>query len=133
AVFERKGAFSDKEQQGRRVSNGDLATVLRIDSVKDTVTLAIDRQKKQLTLSLQDYNRYGSAIHLGYAATVYKSQGSSLSQVYVQAGADRELSYVATSRHKVRCQLYATEADMENCGEELVRTMGKSHQKNLFS
>ena len=116
----------------RKVSNGDLATVIRIDPVKDTITLAIDGQKKELTLSLASYKRYGSAIHLGYAATVYKSQGSSISHVYVQAGADRELSYVGASRHKVRCQLYATEADLQDEGEELIRTMRKSHQKNLF-
>ena len=131
-VFERKDTLLGKKCESRKLSNGDLATVLHIDQANATVTLAIDGQKRQLSLSLEDYNRYGSAIHLGFAATVYKSQGSSLSHVYVQAGADRELSYVAASRHKVHCQLYATEADMENCGEELVRTMSKSHQKDLF-
>jgi conjugative relaxase-like TrwC/TraI family protein len=131
-VFERKNSWFGTKSEGRKVSNGDLATVLRIDQVKDTVTLALDEQKKPLILSLKDYNRYGSAIHLGFSATVYKSQGSSIQHVYVQAGADRELSYVATSRHKVRCQLYATEADLEDDGAELIRTMSKSHQKDLF-
>lgn len=116
----------------RKVSNGDLATVLRIDLAKDAITLAVDGQEKPLTLSLKSYNRFGPAIHLGFAATVYKSQGSSLSHVYAQAGADRELSYVATSRHKVHCQLYATEADMDDGAEDLIRTMNKSHQKDLF-
>jgi conjugative relaxase-like TrwC/TraI family protein len=118
--------------EGRKVSNGDLATVLRIDPVKNTIDLAIDGQRKPITLSVKAYNRYGDAIHLGYASTVYKSQGSSLSSIYAEAGADRELSYVAASRHKVRCQLYASESDMGEDGEDLIRTMSRSHQKNLF-
>src|SRR5262249_27440787 len=108
------------------------ATVLRIDPVKNTIDLAIDGQRKPITLSVKAYNRYGGAIHLGYASTVYKSQGSSLSSIYAEAGADRELSYVAASRHKVRCQLYASESDMGEDGEDLIRTMSRSHQKNLF-
>jgi ATP-dependent exoDNAse (exonuclease V) alpha subunit len=128
----KKTLFGRPKFVERKVCNGDLGPLLRIDPLKDTITLAIDGQKKELTLSLASYNRYGSAIHLGYAATVYKSQGSSISNVYVQAGADRELSYVATSRHKVRCQLYCTEADMQEGGEDLIRTMSKSHQKDLF-
>jgi conjugative relaxase-like TrwC/TraI family protein len=131
-AFERRASLLGKKPEARKVSNGDLATVLRIDPVGDTITLALDGQKRPLTLSVEAYNRYGSAIHLGYAATVYKSQGSSLTHVYAQAGADREFSYVATSRHKVRCQLYATESDMEDGGEALARTMSKSHQKDLF-
>lgn len=118
--------------EGRKVSNGDLGTVLKIDPVKDTITVALDGQDRPLTLNLAAYNRYGSAIHLGFAATVYKSQGSSIEHVYSQAGADRELSYVAASRHKVRCLLYASEADLEDGTDDLVRVMSKSHQKDLF-
>lgn len=131
-AFERRRTLLGTKRESRKVSNGDLGTVLRIDHVKDTITIAIDGQKRAITLSLKAYNKYGSDIHLGYAATVYKSQGSSLSHVYAQAGADRELSYVATSRHKVHCQLYATKEDMKRGGEELIRTMSKSHQKDLF-
>lgn len=129
----RKGLFGSTTFEGRKVSNGDLATVLRIDHVRDTITLAGDEQRKPLSLSLKAYNRYGPAIHLGFAATVHKCQGSSIPHVYCQAGADRELSYVATSRHKLSCQLYCTRADLEDeGGQKLARTMSKSHPKDLF-
>jgi len=115
------------------VKNGQLGLVTRIDQVKDEISVLLDGQKKAVTLSLKHYNKYGDAISLGYASTVYKSQGSSLRHVRILGGnLDRELSYVGLSRHKVSCQLYVAEADYGEEGKELVRTMAKSNQKDLF-
>ena len=124
---------SDSNTALLRLEEGNKSFAALIDHVKDEISVLLDGQKKAVTLSLKHYNKYGDAISLGYASTVYKSQGSSLRHVRILGGnLDRELSYVGLSRHKVSCQLYVAEADYGEEGKELVRTMGKSNQKDLF-
>jgi ATP-dependent exoDNAse (exonuclease V) alpha subunit len=114
------------------VENGNLGTLARIDQSRGTVTIRLDDKPRPVTVSLERYNRHGAAIRLGYAATTHKAQGASVRYVYVLAGADRELTYVQTSRARDVTRLYTDEIEAGPELAALARTMSKSHQKDLF-
>jgi conjugative relaxase-like TrwC/TraI family protein len=116
------------------VRNGDLATLHRIDHIKNTIEVTLDRDpSKRIVIPLAQFQRYGPALELGYAGTVMKSQGASIPHVQAKVGAcDRELAYTAASRHVKSLHLYASTSDLGADGEELVRAMSRSHQKDLF-
>ncbi|WP_375695604.1 ATP-binding domain-containing protein, partial [Bartonella sp. AC66GZZY] len=67
---------------------------------------------KEVVFSNQTYQN----IDHGYAATVHKSQGVTVDNVFVLASSsmDQHLSYVAMSRHRHQSHLYVAEEDFKN-------------------
>ena len=90
------------------VKNGMLGTVTNISKDRITVLLddkTADDRPRSLTFSIQSYND----IDHGYATTIHKSQGATVERSFVLASRsmDRNLAYVAMTRHKDQAQLYA--------------------------
>src|SRR5262249_1207750 len=77
-IYENDRVILTRNSRFYGVQNGNLGTVTRIDADRGAVTVRLDDRPTPVTLSLEAYNRYGSAIRLGYAATTYKAQGASL-------------------------------------------------------
>ena len=99
-----------KNNKDLQVSNGDFATVTKID--KRNITAKLDNQKI-VTFNSDNYNNFAH----GYAATVHKTQGVTLDNtfVYVEGNFwDRFLTYVALSRHKHTTAIYASKEDYKN-------------------
>ncbi len=92
------------------VNNGRFAHVVVLDlnaagKVKNLVCELDGTQTRVLI----DPMLYGDFMH-GYAATVHKTQGMTVKHAFVYIWGkswDRHLTYVAISRHKASCQLYA--------------------------
>ena len=89
------------------VQNGSLGTVETIERKSRGIfafSVTLDEGKKVLFTT----DKYNSVDH-GYATTVHKSQGSSIDRTYVVAEKmmDKEMAYVALTRHKEECRVYA--------------------------
>ena len=90
------------------VKNGMLGTVTKRTSWQLSVELddASNQQKPRIvTFSIQDYND----IDHGYATTIHKSQGATVDKSFILASRsmDRNLTYVAMTRHKNQVRFYA--------------------------
>jgi Ti-type conjugative transfer relaxase TraA len=86
------------------ISNGDFAQVMAIN--KDKITVLVHRTGEKLKFSPELYKNFD----YGYAATVHKTQGATFNNVYVYADGkywNRNLTYVALTRHKNYVALYA--------------------------
>ncbi len=110
---------------GRGIKNGVLGTLLEVDSHRLRIRLDSGR-----TVEL-DPRAYDRLTH-GYAATVHKAQGATVDRAYVLAdrGFDRNLSYVALTRHRHQLALYV---DSESFGsaEHLRRSFAREPRKDL--
>lgn len=111
------------------VRNGELGTVLEVDSVRRAVTVELDGGRR-VWVGLREYDH----VQLGYCVTTAKAQGVTVETAQVLLGdsmQDRELSYVQLSRARLTTRLYT---DREQAGEELTllaRAMTKSRRKEL--
>ncbi|MQX62212.1 Ti-type conjugative transfer relaxase TraA, partial [Sinorhizobium meliloti] len=78
---------------------GDTLLSVRLDSGRDVV------------ISEDSYRN----VDHGYAATIHKSQGSTVDRTFVLATGmmDQHLTYVAMTRHRDRADLYAAKEDFE--------------------
>lgn len=92
------------------ISNGRFATIESIDFDKShkviSFTAKLDGSDKKLTINPIIYPHFT----YGYAATVHKTQGMTVDHSLVYAGGkgwNRHLTYVAFSRHRQSCHLYA--------------------------
>ncbi|MEM9764476.1 MAG: AAA family ATPase [Pseudomonadota bacterium] len=88
------------------VKNGMLGTVRAISPSK--VTVEIDGQGgRRVTFDPHVYRAFDH----GYAITIHKSQGATVSQAYVLASRsmDRHLAYVAMTRHRDGLRLFLSE------------------------
>lgn len=74
-----------------------------------------------MNFSTEKYN----AIDHGYATTVHKSQGATLDHTYVVAEKmmDKEAAYVALTRHREECKVYAS--------TELLHHVAQEHKEDL--
>ncbi|MDG4674737.1 Ti-type conjugative transfer relaxase TraA [Shinella sp. 838] len=92
------------------VKNGMLGTVVSTgDKRGDTLlTVRLDNGR-DVVLSEDSYRN----IDHGYAATIHKSQGSTVDRTFVLATGmmDQHLTYVAMTRHRDRADLYAARED----------------------
>ncbi|WP_416797671.1 Ti-type conjugative transfer relaxase TraA [Ciceribacter azotifigens] len=94
------------------VRNGMLGTVVSTgDNRRDPLlTVRLDNGH-DLVISEDSYRN----VDHGYAATIHKSQGSTVERTFVLATGmmDQHLTYVAMTRHRDRADLYAAKEDFE--------------------
>ncbi|MBS0546134.1 MAG: Ti-type conjugative transfer relaxase TraA [Proteobacteria bacterium] len=103
------------------VRNGQLGNVVRADH--GALTVKID-DGGMVQVSLGEY----PDVDHGYALTVHKTQGATLDRVYAleSAGMDRNLLYVAMSRHRQDCLLIADKASHKDV-DGLIRSLARRH------
>jgi hypothetical protein len=93
------------------VKNGTLGTVEKIEG--EQITVGVDGAAgSRVTFDLSDYQ----SITHGYAATVHKKQGATADEAFTLAtpGMDRNMAYVAMSRHRDRADLYHAREDFKD-------------------
>lgn len=90
-----------KNDRQLAVKNGLLGHVLDIDG--DRMTVALDKGGR-ISFNVKEYPE----IEHGYAVTVHKAQGVTVDHAYVLAsrGFDRQLAYVAMTRHREKLSLH---------------------------
>lgn len=93
------------------VKNGSLGTV---EKIRDSVlTVRLDGKEKQhrVVFDAREYPH----LEYGYAATVYKAQGTIVDRTYVLASQyfDRHSTYVALSRHREAASLFYGREDFQ--------------------
>ncbi|MDH5327610.1 MAG: relaxase domain-containing protein [Gammaproteobacteria bacterium] len=110
-----------------KVANGTLATVAGLHTPSNerywSVTLKLDSGRRQ-RMMLKDYNKF----EYGYASTTHKSQGSTVHESFILISEDsmlnRELAYVANSRHTHDSHIYVDRESVQSFMEELRPTPG---------
>jgi Ti-type conjugative transfer relaxase TraA len=92
------------------VSNGRFATIKSVDFTESgkviRFTALLDGENKEIGINPNEYHDFA----YGYCATVHKVQGMTVDHALVYAGGfawNRHLTYVALSRHRKTCHLYA--------------------------
>lgn len=109
------------------ISNGEFATIIKIDGDKFTVKLG-KTLTREMTFSTNDYQDF----NYGYAATVHKSQGATYDHVFVYIGSktwDRFLSYVAMTRHRKTLNVYVDQFKFKNL-KELKASLSRSRLRD---
>ncbi len=117
-VFETGDRILCRKNQDRLdVLNGDLGTVVSVDSDHRTLTVRLDRDPE--TRDLPSWYLDEGHVDYGYALTGHKAQGVTTGRTFtvITSGADREWAYVAMSRGREANTLYLTnpEPDDELC------------------
>ncbi len=106
-----------RNQDRLDVLNGDLGTVLAIDSDDRTLTVRLDRAPE--TRDLPAWYLEEGHVDYGYALTGHKAQGVTTSRTFtvITGGTDREWAYVAMSRGRQANTLYLAnpEPDDHQC------------------
>jgi ATP-dependent exoDNAse (exonuclease V) alpha subunit len=106
-----------KNQDRLDVLNGDLGTVITIDSDHGTLTVRLDRDPQ--TRKLASWYIDQDHVDYGYALTGHKAQGVTTGRTFtvITSGADREWVYVAMSRGRQANTLYLADPkpDDEGC------------------
>lgn len=100
------------------VKNGQFATVNDMKFTKSgevELTIKVDGNPTQIQLKVTGENAFNHIDH-GYAATVHKSQGATVDSAYFYASSmtDKELGYVAMSRHRDQCQVFTSLSKLED-------------------
>ena len=100
------------------VKNGTLG---RVESIAgERITVAVDGAAgRRVTFDIGEYQ----AVSHGYAATVHKTQGATVDRAYVLAtgGMDRNMAYVAMSRHRDQADLFHAREDFASHGAMTAR------------
>lgn len=97
------------------VKNGTLGIVQQTE--EEQITVQLDHSDtfstpRTITVPLSNYKD----IDHGYATTIHKSQGATVDHAYVLSSRtmDRNLTYVAMSRHRRKVNLYAGREETQN-------------------
>lgn len=91
-----------KNDKHLNVFNGELATIKKIDG--ELITVNMDKGTT-LTFDAKQYQEFD----YGYAATIHKTQGTTVDKVFVYAGGhgwNQHLAYVALTRHRKQVELH---------------------------
>jgi Ti-type conjugative transfer relaxase TraA len=94
------------------VKNGMLGTVTSTGDRRGNALLSVRLDNgRDIVLSEDSYRN----VDHGYAATIHKSQGSTVDRTFVLATGmmDQHLTYVSMTRHRNRADLYAAKEDFE--------------------
>jgi len=114
------------------VSNGDTATVLKVEPERERLFVRLDETNREILVSLKRYSPEN--IRLGYASTTHKAQGATLPHVHVLMGGsltDEQMGYVEASRSKLSTHIFT---DTHSAGEnrrDLVRDLSREHIKTM--
>ncbi len=106
-----------------KVKNGHFATIKSIKGLTITATIIKGKKEREVVFDANEYKNFS----YGYAATIYKTQGVTVSHTFVYAGGEywsRNLIYVALSRHRDLVHLFAdreTHKDFETLKKNLSR------------
>ncbi|RVH15456.1 Ti-type conjugative transfer relaxase TraA, partial [Sinorhizobium meliloti] len=94
------------------VKNGMLGTIVSTGDRRGDTLLSVRLDSGRDVVISED--SYRNVDH-GYAATIHKSQGSTVDRTFVLATGmmDQHLTYVAMTRHRDRADLYAAKEDFE--------------------
>lgn len=109
------------------IFNGTTGTIedMFVDKHGDyTIRIKKDEDNKYVNINLSKY----SDIESSYAISTHKSQGQTVNNTYVLCSenmTDKEWGYVAGSRHRNQCDLYATNYVDEILLERLAQSRGK--------
>jgi Ti-type conjugative transfer relaxase TraA len=116
------------------VINGDLGTVVHVETDSRTLTIILDAKHDQpakiVVLPLESYPK----IDLGYARTAHSAQGATLDYTFVLVGGsmqDKELTFVQASRHRETIHLYTDVFEAGRDLEGLARQISTSHAKEM--
>ncbi len=106
-----------RNQDRLDVLNGDLGTVVSVDTDQMTLTVRLDRDPE--TRELPSWYLDGDHVDYGYALTGHKAQGVTTGRTFtvITGGTDREWAYVAMSRGRQANTLYLAnpEPDDHQC------------------
>ncbi len=121
------------------VKNGTLGQVLSVSSEgmrvqldsKERKIIALDFPSRSY-LQTQRTERGYAALDHGYAATVHKSQGTTVGRTFVLAtpGMDRHMGYVAMTRHIAGVEVYAGRDQFKGGYSELKETLSRNRPKD---
>jgi Ti-type conjugative transfer relaxase TraA len=100
------------------VMNGQFATVKNMKFTKAgelQMSIKIDGDIEEVNLKITGDKAFIDFDH-GYAATIHKAQGATVDSAYFYASAfsDKELGYVAMSRHRNQCQVFTPASKLED-------------------
>lgn len=100
------------------VKNGQFATVEDMKFTKADelqMSIKIDGDIEEVNLKITGDKAFINFDH-GYAATIHKAQGATVDSAYFYASAfsDKELGYVAMSRHRNQCQVFTPASKLED-------------------
>ncbi|OPB28422.1 Ti-type conjugative transfer relaxase TraA [Bartonella sp. WD12.1] len=115
-IFLENAQFKERyapELGEQKVKNGMLGTVLSTQNKTGKPLLKVRLDSGQeVVFSNQTYQN----VDHGYAATIHKSQGVTVDNVFVLASSfmDQHLAYVSMSRHRYQSHLYVAEQDFKN-------------------
>jgi ATP-dependent exoDNAse (exonuclease V) alpha subunit len=116
-----------KNNQYLGVKNGRFGTVTEMIIGESgevlNISVLLDGTNKTIQLDPIEYSEFA----LGYAATVHKTQGMTVSYNFVYAGGlgwNRNLAYVAMTRHRSGCYLYAAKENHQSLND-LIKSFGR--------
>jgi Ti-type conjugative transfer relaxase TraA len=112
--------LTDKDVE---VQSGILGTVKSLDAKNCVVTLDND---KEVTFNPEKYQ----GLKLGYASTIYKSQGKTIDEIYVlhDKSANQKLSYVALSRQSHELKVFVNTQETKSLGH-LISQVSRDNRK----
>ncbi|CAN7627173.1 Ti-type conjugative transfer relaxase TraA [Pararhizobium sp. LjRoot238] len=114
-IFLENARFFEPRAEHRgaqHVKNGMLGTVVATTDKRGRTLLSVRLDNGRDVVFGED--AYRNVDH-GYAATIHKSQGSTVDRTFVLATGmmDQHLTYVAMTRHRDRADLYAANEDFQ--------------------
>ena len=114
-----------KNQRDLGVKNGTLGTAEK--ATADTLAVRLD-DGRRITVDLKSY----AHVDHGYAATVHKTQGMTVTSTHVLAtpGLDNHSSYVALSRHRQGTALHYGRDDFAD-EQKLRQTLARERPKDM--
>lgn len=116
-----------RNERSLDVKNGTLGT---IEQVKDNHMAVRTDDGRSVAFDTKDYRD----LDHGYAATIHKAQGMTVTHAHVLAtpGMDRHGAYVALSRHQTSMALHYGRDDFKD-QSKLVRTLSRERAKDMAS
>lgn len=109
------------------VKNGTTGTV--VEAKDGEIKVKLDGKDDVVTVNEKRYDKIGH----GYAFTVHKSQGVTVDRAHYAPGqmANRELGYVAGSRHREEFTIYAQKDQLKDLKEDLAKSQAKGSSQDF--
>jgi conjugative relaxase-like TrwC/TraI family protein len=127
-LFQNDRVLFRKNDSVLGVKNGSFGTLVSIDERERYLKVRLDGSSKVVMVDLRKY----SDLSLGYASSIFRSQGVTQDRVFVLGdGLDRQGGYVALSRSKKETEIFISK---EAAGENLAafaKSLKSDHSKTL--